>query len=727
MAAGGLTIRTTREVGMRTSTSNRERRAVGACTLGVALGAVLAACGGGGAGGGDAPPPSVVAVRFVGPHGAPTDAINPRFVPRNAWLELEFNTALAAATVADPAVQVRFGPYFDATTRGTFHVDGRRVLFDPTTLGPNPRPLGWDPSLEHEIRVPSGVPTGVMVRNTDGDPPVTTFSMRFTTTDTWLPDDKAPRLVATQVLPAALPTGEIDSGARFVLTFDEPMNPMALAGLVSPHAPDAADGVELRYLDVPTDGSLAEQVVPVSLAIDPTCTIVTVTPRWALGDTPRRLRLSTLQGLRDLAGNRVDPQPGGTWTTLGNGARAPTAFLGESFTSSDDRDAAATSATWYLGEVASPTVSTRTVYVRGASSANADVVTQLPGAYFVSPAPLIGLDLAGLVPPASAGRRVQLLFPGAEIGARGTVVGVGWGPDRNATFAATYPELVIELAYGAAPTLASSSVVANVRGSPVEVYRGSYAVAQAANVGDSAPAIVPETGTPAGWAPLYAYRGFVPYPTIAPTFEWDPRPEGPGGPTPSLVLDVRARAGNTWQDVRSYYEGPLAVALALPQNPRRMLTTFTGFLADPANTLAVSNPDPVVQDTSFTIASNVTVATSRFYTPAATDPAGNVYPAPRSTATTLGTSSNYDALELLSADVPTGTSVAVEYQAASALVADGTRTTADPAAPSTPWTTRVDDCDGYPYVRWRLTLRADPLTGVRPHVDAVVLPVRLRP
>src|SRR5436190_678653 len=154
--------------------SVRVERPWSAIALVVAAASVVS-CGGGG-GASDAPPPVVVSVRFVGPGGSEITAVNRSFVPRNAWVEILFNTPIDPASVIDPNVRVRTAPYFQVPSQGTFHLDGQRLLFDPTvTTAGVARPFGLDASTDYEIRIPSGVPTGEMLRGADGKAILTTF------------------------------------------------------------------------------------------------------------------------------------------------------------------------------------------------------------------------------------------------------------------------------------------------------------------------------------------------------------------------------------------------------------------------------------------------------------------------------------------------------------------------------------------------------------------------
>jgi hypothetical protein len=140
-----------------------------------------------------------------------------------------------------------------------------------------------------------------------------------------------------------------------------------------------------------------------------------------------------------------------------------------------------------------------------------------------------------------------------------------------------------------------------------------------------------------------------------------------------------------------------------------------------------AEPDRTVQDTAFTVSKVATRVQSRFYTPDPVGKDGLAYPPPYSTQRTFGTKSDYGPVQFVMSSLPTGTEVVVEYQGATVLDPVSDRTRPDLTQPTTPWTTDPDDCDGYPYIRWRISLRANPVTGERPTVGTAALPIREMP
>jgi len=669
-----------------------------------------------------------VSVRFVGVDGADIPAVNPGFVPRNAWVELTFEAPIDPATVGEPFMRIRRGPYFQEPSFGQFQVDGARVLFNPTAYATGtPRPYGFDALTEHEIRIPAGVPTGEMVRNRAGLPILTTFVFRFTTTDAWIVESDPPRLLGYTFLPGSRDDGTVNAQAALQLDFSEPISPDALRTAIGPLGAAPADAFDVRYVaadPVNVAGGVAGSPIVMRAFLVGNGRSVRLEPVYGYGDRRYAFEVRVLPGLRDLGGNGVTPAVDvGRFVCAGDGGAVPS-ILGEGFDTQTDADPAPVvqsadrTATWAAGSLVAQPVSIRRAYVQSARRAISDNGEGKPGTIAIYPAPLIGKALnavaPGTYPPTAAGRRVLLSFSPAEIGGSGTVLGAGWGPNLNATYAAKHADVVIRMGYGSmtavniGPTIAGS-----YESTPVITYRGPYSVAQRANVGNETPTLVNSTGVAAD-QPLYDYTGFVEWPAFTQTFEWDATRNRP------LLLDVSATEGETWQDFRGYFPGPLVgPANADWPAPRRLTATYE------SDSYAYT-PDPSVMDTVFTIGKHRSVAQSRFYTPPATDAAGNAYPAPLSVAHTFGVKSDYSAAVALGT-VPTGTQVRVEYQAAMALDPSSGRTAPDLTKATTPWTTRVDDCDGYPYLRWRVTLVGDYATMAVPTLDSIVIQVAKMP
>src|SRR5262249_41194123 len=135
----------------------------------------------------------------------------------------------------------------------------------------------------------------------------------------------------------------------------------------------------------------------------------------------------------------------------------------------------------------------------------------------------------------------------------------------NATFAAQYPDVILRIGFqkNASMSLATT-FTGNYLGSPLIVYKGTYSVKQAANVGDRYPR-PPKVNGPAfagdncPFPPpngdidcLYVFRGYVDWPTLTSYFDWDP-----GDPSVTgdrvLVFDASVKEGDTFQQIRGWY------------------------------------------------------------------------------------------------------------------------------------------------------------------------------
>lgn len=427
---------------------------------------------------------------------------------------------------------------------------------------------------------------------------------------------------------------------------------------------------------------------------------------------------------------------GATWVlaACGGGGGAED-LLGSRLLTSDfdsptdaDRDPTETTADWGAtepGTLEGVGITSRRVYVSGYRFAD----QYAGGQYTPMVDPLMGAAInpivPGIQPPTSLGRRKLWAFSDSEIGPDGSVTVVSWGPDSNATFEATYPRAILRIGFQNTASLnLGPSFTGNYQGTPLVVYDGLYQVSQRANVGNLFPAPTNQSGFTQE-DPLYAYTGFADWPPLTSYFEWregDPSVAGDS----VLLLDASVQEGDTWQQLRGWYAttAPGSGTLIAGFPRRSLLSTFEADTPNPTDDgSSVFNPEPTVTDTAFTITRLVSRAQSRFYTPDPTDPGGISHPPPYSAVRTLGVRSDYQPAVVTPAVQVGGTSILLEFQGAMALEAGSDRTRIDTAAPSTPWTTDVNECDGYPYVRWRMTLTSNLVTNQVARVTKVVLEV----
>jgi hypothetical protein len=157
------------------------------------------------------------------------------------------------------------------------------------------------------------------------------------------------------------------------------------------------------------------------------------------------------------------------------------------------------------------------------------------------------------------------------------------------------------------------------------------------------------------------------------------------------------------------YYGADNQGILIPGIPtRQMRATYEEDIPNPPDNwnLGVTNPEPGVTDTAFTLTKFVSIAQCKFYTPPATDVAGVSFPAPYSGQQTYGTKSDYLDVVLEPSVQTGGASVLVEFQGAMGIDVAQQRTAPNLSLPYTQFTPNIHACDGFPYIRWRITMRA---------------------
>jgi hypothetical protein len=393
---------------------------------------------------------------------------------------------------------------------------------------------------------------------------------------------------------------------------------------------------------------------------------------------------------------------------------------------------------------------------------------------------LQSLGLPAPTPATSLGRRVMSGYRDVEMGQNGTVTTASWGPDSNATFAAQYPDVTLRIGFQKTASISLATTFSgNYLGNPLIFYKGTYSVNQAANVGNRQPIVRPTTpytnigtclgtncsappqsvvalcancnnpnyGCYSGAVPqpvllsgtnqqapptlvnmmdcLYIYTGYVDWPAPTSYFDWDE-----GDPTIDddvvMVWDASAMEGDIFQAFRLFY------AVTAPNNGipisgfplRRMYATYEEDDPNPPSNFVagIQNPEWSVVDNAFTLTKRVSIAQVRFFTPVAGDPSLN--PAGQvSGINTFGTLSDYHDALITPTVQEGGAGVLIEYQGATALDPTGARNKINVAFAFTPFTTSVDDCDTFPYIRWRLTLTANLTSQKVAKVLEVSIPV----
>jgi len=304
-------------------------------------------------------------------------------------------------------------------------------------------------------------------------------------------------------------------------------------------------------------------------------------------------------------------------------------------------------------------------------------------------------------------------FEDTEMGQQGTVTTASWGPDSNQTFAAYYPDVILRIGYQKTHSMSLATTFdGNYEGSPLIMYKGQYSVSQKANVGNEGPGAAP--------------TGYTNWPKLTSYFDWD---QGdPSAADAVLIFDASVQEGDTWQQIRGYFgaQGGLLVS-GVPS--RRMYATYEEDVPNPVSNLAagILNPEPSVTDTAFTLTRLFSLAEVRFYTPDSVDPAGNSYPAPLSGQRTFGVKSDYLDPIVDPTVQAGGATVLLEFYGAKALDPTSNRSLPNLSFPVRNWTTNINDCDGFPYIRWRASLRANLSTGAVTKIRSIWIPIILLP
>jgi hypothetical protein len=643
------------------------------------------------------------------------------------------------ASVNEQTIQIRREPIFQSVPLGSFQVDGDRVIFDPTvTKQGQPNPFGFDPFTQYVVELPSeddrqSVPETDVVRNLDEDPLLTSFLTKFKTGGKFLRELIPPQVVDVFFVPEpdAL-TKQVPGNGFLGIRFSEAMDPASF--IVSTSTPQApGETIDIRYdcLD-PFNISNGVDCRPIPMnspTWNPAADTFFFRPIFSFGSNKYKFAVSVGQGVKDLAGNLlVNPRSFGPFTVDGLGT-VEGDLLVETFQNQIDRDAGGTTADWGIDEqgfLKGAPIATRRAFITGWQQANLYICSGQRGQYFPISDPLIGADLNNYVPniqpPTNQGRRVMWAFSDAEIGPNGSVTAVWWGPDSNATFAAQHPNIVLRIGFQKTASMnLAANFTGNYLGSPLKMYEGVYNIVQKANVGDATePAATPQAPdcngdgfpdpVPGQLVPLYNVWGYVAWPAPTSFFDWN---EGDPALVDDrvLVFDASCQEANTWNQMRGW----VAIDQTNPGFPiggypnRRMYATYEEETPNPPTNLGLGifNPEPSLTDTAFTLTTRISQAQSRFYTPGSTDAGGNTYPPPYSAAKTRGVKSDYLAAQVTPAIQAGGAQVLIEFQGAFSLDTSSNRTAVNPAAPFTPWRLDINTLDGYPYIRWRMTLTSN--------------------
>ncbi|MCI0637230.1 MAG: Ig-like domain-containing protein, partial [Actinobacteria bacterium] len=630
-------------------------------------------------------------------------------VPRNSPIRLFFNATVDASSVDDQSILVRVGGTFQTRPVGQFLVTGDVVEFDPTVSAAGVgNALGFAAGEQVFVKVPlkglDNEPEEKFVRGVDGDM-VTVASggdnFTFVTGTAWIdPVPGAPEIVGLDFSPVQDGLGRVTSSATVTLVFNEPVDPTTFA---------LGKNIFLTNNTLAAGESIYQKDVPSLVFFDGSLTRYTLQPVFGFGQGPYTIRVGFFDPdapvffidnpPRDLVGTPV----GNTlfsqdFGTLEDPNAQPFGVVTEDFLSTAHRDAAFTDARWgddpqFPRELVGQQIVKRNQQVNiAAITGLSGGITAIDNAplglgeedYCPAQNPLVGSDSLFALPnpPASAGRRQLNLYRQAELGARGTVVRVAWGPDSDATFASSYPDVILRLGHKEPGKSLASGVTLSgqfdVDGFVTVVNKKSYSVPQAFDVNGN-----------------LTNDGYLNWPSLDLFFDYDGESD--------LILDVEAKMGSTFQTFRTFIAtdgigictcfNTVGCVTNTSIGLRQMDGIYGGDAADPAPPL---NPLAVVSVMEFEIVTLRSDARSVYYDTAATNP------------------------DYISAVI--GPLV----QAGGAAVSFRWSASFDGIVEDVPFTPNINACDGHRHIRWSAVMHSNLFTHARPRVQLIQIPYVVR-
>jgi len=640
-------------------------------------------------------------------------------VPRNRVVRMFFNTQVLPESVDDQSIIVRIGGTFQTRPEGAFLTTGDTVEFDPTVAANGGRnALGFPAGEQVLVEIPlkfssDGVPAEQFLQNVEGNPIGIASGdsiITFVTGSGWIdPVPGPPGVLALDFTPGPNNIGQVPPNAAVTVVFSEPIDPGTFT---------LGKNIFLTNNTPTAPISIYQQDIPSLVFFDGSLTRYTLQPVFGFGQGPFKILVNFIDpdapstfnpnGLpADLGANKVQNFTffGGFETQFD--PNAPTfGLLKEDFLTTTKRDQPFTDALWGndaefpFALVGQPITSRNQQCNIAAFLANGatTVIDNSPGAvgvpdgifdewdYCPTVNPLIGPDapVPPGNPPSSAGRRQMNLYRQAELGARGTVVRIAWGPDSDATFAATYPGVILRLGHKQAGTdLANAGMFDqfDVDGFVTLVNQKDYTVPQAFDVNGGA-----------------TNDGYLNWPQLDIFFDYDGEND--------LLFDVEAGEGLTYQQFRTFLAYDFLPGFGIctcfifngcnPNNTmgqRQMDSTYGADFADPGPIPGLStNPSPILHVMEFQIVKLRSDARSKYYDSGIADP---------------------DFLSPI---------VSPLVQAGGATIELTWSGSFDGIVEDVPFTPNIQAIDNHRYIRWNCIMRANLFTGGRPRIDILEIP-----
>jgi hypothetical protein len=609
-------------------------------------------------------------------------------VHRNEMLQFRFSVPLAKGSVDDRSIRV------DATTTsGTKPAIGARIVknnvvtFDPqqthrryldskkagSTLTEKDHPEGFAAFQDFEVKLPA-TPDPHVVKGTAKQPLLYFYSSTFRTNTVY--DDPVagqPSFYGdhgTGLLgfdpPKSGATGLVDEDAVVILEFNEPIN---------------IDTLDPSSTVVVTRITVGEQV-PGYVKQDPnerSGRRFLFVPSVGFGSDIANqqgwdIQITLTQGIQDLAGNTLKrPVTFPVFRTRYVANKPSCSLITETFANQTKMDPLTVTrgGEWNTIEKgalrggAPTTYPNQDVQYTTANTGTTIVRTQVAEPLVAETVPSSGGGGCTAVP---FGSRAQMMYIPADVGADAAIVAMGWGPSSNALFAATHPEIILNMGHTSLQGL-GTDFTGNINiGSPQQVYKGQYTIPQAKNIN-----------------PPGLDNGYWDWPTFQSPFEWNG--------VNNLVFDAACAGANNCQILRIAF---VPAAVAFPSR-RAVSRNYKDTAANFAN-------DSVIYDVRFKKRRRTTQAISLWYELASDNP---VFAAP--IVSPVGQ--------------PGGVSVLLEVEGA-----DGKPDPfniggfiADPTT-GTGFTPNANEIDGHRFFRFRVSMFANLTTNQTARVTNVQFP-----
>lgn len=633
-------------------------------------------------------------------------------VPRNRVVRMFFNTQVLPESVDDQSILVRIGGTFQTRPEGAFLTTGDTVEFDPTVAANGGRNALGFPAGEQvlvEIRLKEsndGVPAEQFLQNIEGNPIGIASGdniITFVTGAGWIdPVPGPPGVLGLDFTPGPNNIGQVPPNSAVTIIFSEPIDPgtftLGKNTFLTNNTPTAPP-------------SIFQQDIPSLVFFDGSLTRYTMQPVFGFGQGPFKVLVNFIDPdapstfnpnnlPADLGGNKVQNFTFfGQFETQFDPNAQTYGLLREDFLTTTKRNQAFTDALWgndpefpfaLVGQpITKRNQQCNIAAITGISGGTTVIDNNPPGIgeedYCPTQNPLVGSDSIINVgnPPASSGRRQMNLYRQAELGASGTVVRIAWGPDSDATFAATYPGVIMRLGHKQVGTdLANAGMFEqfDVDGYVTLVNQKDYVVPQAFDVNGG-----------------QTNDGYLDWPQLDIFFDYDGQND--------LLLDVEAAMGNTFQTFRTFlaldqifgvctcfnFAGCSLTNNSIGQ--RQMDSTYGGDSADPGPVPAtVANPAPFVHVMEFELAKLRSDARSLYYDSGI------------STADYLS--------PIISPLVQSG-GATIEVTWSGSF---------DGIVEDVPFTPNINSIDNHRYIRWNVVMRANLFTGGRPRIDILEMP-----